>query len=143
VFDNPSPPPGDARSGSGSAIKRQGNPDGALFGEVVVFTGSLEIPRRDAADLAAAVGCEVAQGVTKATTLLVVGDMDVKRALLSRAQTSMTASIPLLLNGGRGSCWSSLPAIRLNTPSRDRIRATSATLPSRAAALGDRPTHHH
>jgi DNA polymerase-3 subunit epsilon len=31
------------------------------------------------ADLAAAVGCDVAQGVTKATTLLVVGDMDVKR----------------------------------------------------------------
>jgi DNA polymerase-3 subunit epsilon len=29
--------------------------------------------------LAAAVGCEVVQGVTKATTLLVVGDMDIKR----------------------------------------------------------------
>ena len=64
---------------SGSAIRREGNPDGPLFGEVVVFTGALEIPRREAADLAAAVGCEVAQGVTKATTLLVVGDMDVKR----------------------------------------------------------------
>lgn len=66
-------------SSSGSAIKRDGNPDGLLFGEVVVFTGALEIPRREAADLAAAIGCEVAQGVTKATTLLVVGDIDVKR----------------------------------------------------------------
>ena len=65
--------------GSGGAIKRDGNPDGPLFGEVVVFTGALEIPRRDAADLAAAAGCKVAQGVTKATTLLVVGDVDVKR----------------------------------------------------------------
>jgi DNA polymerase-3 subunit epsilon len=64
---------------SGSPIKRHGNPDGPLFGEVVVFTGALDIPRREAADLAAAVGCEVVQGVTKATTLLVVGDMDIKR----------------------------------------------------------------
>jgi DNA polymerase III subunit epsilon len=64
---------------SGSATKRDGNPDGPLFGEVVVFTGALEIPRREAADLAAAVGCDVAQGVTKVTTLLVVGDTDVKR----------------------------------------------------------------
>lgn len=66
-------------SSSPSAIKRDGNPDGSLFGEVVVFTGALEIPRREAADLAAAVGCNVAQGVTKETTLLVVGDMDVRR----------------------------------------------------------------
>lgn len=64
---------------SGGAIRRDGNPDGPLFGEVVVFTGALEIPRREAADLAAAVGCEVAQGVTKTTTLLVVGDVDVTR----------------------------------------------------------------
>lgn len=64
---------------SASAIKREGNPDGPVFGEVAVFTGALEIPRREAADLAAAVGCEVAQSVTKKTTLLVVGDMDVKR----------------------------------------------------------------
>lgn len=64
---------------SGSAVRRDGNPDGPLFGEVVAFTGALEIPRREAADLAAAVGCEVAQGVTKTTTLLVVGDVDVTR----------------------------------------------------------------
>ena len=72
--------PIDPSSGSsGGAIKRDGDPDGSLFGEVVVFTGALEIPRREAADLAAAIGCEVGQGVTKATTLLVVGDVDVKR----------------------------------------------------------------
>ena len=66
-------------SSSGSAIRRDGNPDGQLFGEVVVFTGALEIPRREAANLAAGIGCDVAQSVTKATTLLVVGDTDVKR----------------------------------------------------------------
>jgi DNA polymerase-3 subunit epsilon len=37
------------------------------------------IPRREAADLAASVGCEVDGGVTKRTTLLVVGDQDVQR----------------------------------------------------------------
>ena len=68
-----------AASSSGAAIKRDGNPEGSLFGEVLVFTGSLEIPRREAADLAAAIGCQVAQGVTKKTTLLVVGDQDIDK----------------------------------------------------------------
>jgi DNA polymerase-3 subunit epsilon len=46
---------------------------------VVVFTGALAIPRREAADLAALVGCEVVSGVTKKNTLLVGGDIDVQR----------------------------------------------------------------
>lgn len=62
---------------SGAAIKRDGNPEGELYGEVLVFTGALEIPRREAADLASIVGCTVAAGVTKKTTLLVVGDQDI------------------------------------------------------------------
>jgi len=68
-----------AASSSGSAIKRDGNPEGALFGEVLVFTGALEIPRREAADLAATIGCQVAPGVTKKTTILVMGDQDIKK----------------------------------------------------------------
>lgn len=60
-------------------IAREGNPDGELFGEVLVFTGTLLIPRREAAESAASVGCEVDQGVTKRTTILVVGDQDVQR----------------------------------------------------------------
>ncbi len=64
---------------SSAAINREGNPDGALFGEVAVFTGTLMIPRREAADLAARAGCEVASGVNKRTTLLVVGDQDIKK----------------------------------------------------------------
>ena len=51
-------------SSSGLAIKREGNPEGTLYGEVLVFTGTLEITRREAADLAAAIGCQVASGVT-------------------------------------------------------------------------------
>lgn len=65
--------------GNGSdSIARDGNPDGSLFGEIVVFTGALAIPRREAADMAAKAGCETADGVTKHTTLLVVGDQDIR-----------------------------------------------------------------
>jgi DNA polymerase III subunit epsilon len=71
--------PIDISSGGSGKITRDGNPDGPLSGEVIVFTGALDIPRRQAADLAASVGCEVAGGVTKKTTMLVVGDVDVQR----------------------------------------------------------------
>ena len=64
---------------TGAPIARNGNPDGPLFGDVLVFTGELEMPRREAADLAARVGCKVEPGVTQRTTLLVVGDQDVRR----------------------------------------------------------------
>jgi DNA polymerase-3 subunit epsilon len=60
-------------------IIRNGNPNGPLAGEVVVFTGALSMHRHEAADLAAAIGCEVAASVNKATTILVVGDQDIRR----------------------------------------------------------------
>lgn len=64
---------------SGARIKRDGNPEGDLYGEVVVFTGALELPRSQAADLAASVGCRVTSSVTKKTTILIVGDQDVTK----------------------------------------------------------------
>jgi len=60
-------------------ITREGNPDGILSGEKIVFTGALSMPRHEAADLASRFGCEVLPGVSKKTTLLVVGDQDVAR----------------------------------------------------------------
>lgn len=72
--------PIDPKSSSfGAAVQRDGNPEGDLYGEVLVFTGALELPRSEAADLAASVGCQVASGVTKKTTILVVGDQDVTK----------------------------------------------------------------
>ncbi|MBC8465449.1 hypothetical protein H8D57_00325 [bacterium] len=64
---------------TGGAIRREGNPEGALSGECLVFTGALEIHRKDAADFAAQIGCNVESGVTKKTTILVVGDQDVTK----------------------------------------------------------------
>jgi DNA polymerase-3 subunit epsilon len=59
-------------------VVRSANPDGPLFGENLVFTGALSIPRSTATNAAALAGCEVASGVTKHTTLLVVGDQDIR-----------------------------------------------------------------
>jgi len=61
------------------ATSRSGNPDGELYGEVVVFTGSLSMVRSEAAEMAARAGCAVASSVGKATTILVVGDSDIRR----------------------------------------------------------------
>ena len=68
-----------SKSSSGSAVRREGDPEGDLYGEVLCFTGALEISRNEAADLAARIGCAVVPGVTKETTLLVVGDQDIKK----------------------------------------------------------------
>lgn len=57
---------------------RDGRPDGPLVGETVAFTGQLHISRSEAADLAATAGCNVRGGVTRETTLLVVGDQDLR-----------------------------------------------------------------
>lgn len=62
-----------------ASIKRAGNVDGPLYGEVIVFTGALTMIRREAADLASKAGCEVATTVKKTTSLLVVGDQDITK----------------------------------------------------------------
>ncbi|MFK0571594.1 exonuclease domain-containing protein [Endozoicomonas sp.] len=69
------------RSGTSEKIKREGNPEGEFYGEILVFTGALIIPRREAADLASTVGCTVASSVTKKTTMLVVGDQEELRGI--------------------------------------------------------------
>ncbi|UNK43741.1 hypothetical protein MNO14_06690 [Luteimonas sp. S4-F44] len=44
-----------------------------------MFTGSLNIPRRHAPDLAAKAGCDVAARVSKKTTFLIVRDQDARK----------------------------------------------------------------
>jgi len=86
-------------SASGVALKREGNPEGEFFGEILVFTGALEIPRREAADLAASVGCTVAPGVTKKTTMLVVGDQDVKKLAGNEKSSKHRKAEQLIVEG--------------------------------------------
>lgn len=87
-------------SSAGPAIKRAGDGDGALVGETIVFTGALEIPRRDAADLAARAGANVAPGVTKSTTMLVVGDQDISR-LNGQDKSSKHTKVEALIGQGQ------------------------------------------
>ena len=83
-----------------SAIRREGNPEGALYGENLVFTGALAIRRIDAANLAAQIGCNVESGVTKKTTILVVGDQDVTK-LAGKEKSSKHRKAERLITKGQ------------------------------------------
>lgn len=86
-------------SSSGAAIKRDGNPEGALHGEVIVFTGALDIPRKEAANLADSIGCKVDSGVTQRTTLLVVGDQDISKLAGKEKSSKHYKAEQLILKG--------------------------------------------
>jgi DNA polymerase-3 subunit epsilon len=80
-------------------VKRDGNPEGELSGEVLVFTGSLTISRPEAADAAAAAGCSVESGVTRHTTLLVVGDQGLPRLAGRRKSSKHLKAEQLIAKG--------------------------------------------
>lgn len=61
---------------SAQSGRLEGNPEGPLYGETIVFTGTLSIPRQEAAELAANSGCKVVPNVTNKITILVVGTQD-------------------------------------------------------------------
>jgi len=61
------------RVSAAQVIGQSGDPDGELYGETIVFTGALSMSRQEAAKMAAELGCDVGQSVTKKTTILVVG----------------------------------------------------------------------
>jgi len=87
-------------TGHHDVIARQGSPDGPLYGEVAVFTGALLMTRSEAADLADAVGCRVDPGVTKRTTLLIVGDQDI-RMLAGHEKSSKHRKVEQLITCGQ------------------------------------------
>lgn len=60
-------------------VIREGNPLGHLYGELLVFTGTICLPRAKASELAAEAGCDTSDSVTKDTTILVVGDQDLRK----------------------------------------------------------------
>lgn len=82
-------------------IAMEGNPAGPLFGEVIVFTGTLEVPRRIAATMAAKLGFKVVPNVSRMTTHLVVGDQDVRR-LAGHKKSSKHRKGEELINQGCG-----------------------------------------
>jgi len=80
-------------------IKLDGNPDGALYGQQVVFTGQLTVPRAEAAKRAAEVGLFVHPSVTKKTSLVVVGDQDIRRAEWGEKSTKRRKAEELIAKG--------------------------------------------
>jgi DNA polymerase-3 subunit epsilon len=85
----------------GGSIAREGAADGALYGETIVFTGALSVPRREAAVMAAAIGCAVTAGVTGDTTILVVGDQDIRK-LAGHAKSSKHRKAEERIEQGQG-----------------------------------------
>ena len=67
------------RASGSVSERREGKVEGPLFGETILFTGTLGIVRRHAADMAAEAGCDVARSLTKRVTILVVGTQDRRR----------------------------------------------------------------
>ena len=85
---------------------RTGDGDGPLVGETVVFTGSLQVPRAKAAEDTATAGGNVADAITKKTTILVVGDQDLrytrgeqKSSKHRKAESLIASGIPIRIVG--------------------------------------------
>ncbi|HGS5146348.1 TPA: exonuclease domain-containing protein [Vibrio parahaemolyticus] len=81
-------------------ITKEGDPDGELYGEILVFTGSLQYPRKEAAEFAAKLGCSVKDSVTKKTTMLVVGDQDLSK-LAGKKKSSKQLKAEKLISEGQ------------------------------------------
>jgi len=79
--------------------KAEVNTSGDLYGEIVVFTGSLEIPRGEATIIASSVGCQVKSSVTKTTTILVVGDQDIVKLAGHKKSSKHRKAEELILKG--------------------------------------------
>jgi DNA polymerase-3 subunit epsilon len=85
--------------GHGDSVACDGDPDGPLAGEVIVFTGALVMTRAEAAPTAAALGCNVRDTVTKATTILVVGLQDASK-LKGYEKSSKHRKAETMIRGG-------------------------------------------
>lgn len=80
----------------------QPNVEGHLYGEAIVFTGELSIPRRAAAELAAQAGCQILGTVSRKCTLLVVGaSKEAKRFRLRRYKSAKHKRAEHLLKAGQ------------------------------------------
>ncbi|RII42704.1 exonuclease [Galactobacter valiniphilus] len=79
----------------------QADPSNPLFGETLVFTGDLGVPRPEAKVRAAIVGARTADRVTRATTVLVVGDGFVPEDLTTGRLTRKARHVLALRDQGR------------------------------------------
>jgi DNA polymerase-3 subunit epsilon len=83
-----------------SDIDFEVNRFGPLFGEIIVFTGKISIPRRDAARIATEAGCRVTDSINASTTLLIVGDQDARRLAGHEKSSKQRKAEELITRGG-------------------------------------------
>jgi DNA polymerase-3 subunit epsilon len=76
-------------------------PSGPLTGEIVVFTGDFVMSRAEAADLAQASGATVEAGVTKRTTILVVGEQDASLLAPGQSKSAKNLKAEKLISHGQ------------------------------------------
>lgn len=81
-------------------IARKGNPDGEFYGDVLVFTGELQMPRAEAANYASFMGCKVSTSVSKKTTILVSGIQKSHAIKSSSGESSKHIKAEELISGG-------------------------------------------
>lgn len=85
--------------GSVDAAPREINFEGPLYGHVVVFTGTLSIPRSTAEKMAMDAGCKVASSVSKKTSLVVAGEQDI-RVLNGHTRSAKHREVEDLIRSG-------------------------------------------
>lgn len=77
----------------------EANDKGFLYGEAIVFTGEMKIPRVEASRIASEAGCTVRATVTKTVTMLVVGELDMTK-LKGHEKSSKQRKAELLITEG-------------------------------------------
>ena len=99
-------PPQDAfnnwpQEGPNPSPNLQADPGHPLYGQIMVFTGNLALPRPQAKELAAEHGAQTASRVTRATTALVVGDGFVPQDLANGRLTNKAKHVLRLREKGQ------------------------------------------
>lgn len=108
-----------------------GNPEGPLSGECIVFTGSLFLSRNKAAEIASNLGCDVKTSVSKKTTILVVGTQDLtklsgykKSTKHRKAEKLIKENLPIKIFSEKDfveMCNNENPDLNLTIPSTNNI----------------------
>lgn len=99
-------PPQDAfnnwpQEGPNPTPNEDADPSHPLYGQIMVFTGNLSLPRPKAKELAAENGAQTASRVTRATTALVVGDGFVPEDLANGRLTNKAKHVLRLRENGQ------------------------------------------
>jgi DNA polymerase-3 subunit epsilon len=81
-------------------VNAEADPSHPLFGQVIVFTGAISIPRPEAWKLVAQVGAIPKDGLTKKTNYLVLGEQDLSKLKAGETKSSKQREAEALKSSG-------------------------------------------